>query len=106
MPGHSRPKDGVASARLRPGIHVFDYRVWTTKTWMARTSSAKTRFALLPGHDDQYRCRTRVLVLALEPADMLLGVKLEPDPLDQIELGFEEIDVMLLVLHQAFEQVA
>jgi uncharacterized membrane protein len=23
MPGHSRPKDGVASARLCPGIHVF-----------------------------------------------------------------------------------
>jgi len=22
------------------------------KTWMARTSSAKTRFALLPGHDE------------------------------------------------------
>ena len=37
---------------------------------------------------------------------MLLGVQLKPDPLDQIELGFEEIDVMLLVLHQAFEQIA
>jgi len=23
MAGHSRPKDGVASARLRPAIHVF-----------------------------------------------------------------------------------
>ena len=23
MPGHSRPKDGVASARLCPGIHVL-----------------------------------------------------------------------------------
>jgi hypothetical protein len=23
MPGHSRPKDGVASARLCPAIHVF-----------------------------------------------------------------------------------
>jgi hypothetical protein len=23
MPGHSRPKDGVASARLCPGNHVF-----------------------------------------------------------------------------------
>ena len=27
-------------------------------------------------------------MLALEPADMFLGVKLKPDPLDQIELGF------------------
>ena len=45
-------------------------------------------------------------MLALEPANMLLGVKLKPDPIDQIKLGFEEIDVMLLVLHQAFEQIA
>src|SRR3982074_1590688 len=45
-------------------------------------------------------------VLALEPADMLLGVEFKPDPPDQIKLGFEEIDVMLLVLHQAFEQIA
>src|ERR1700704_465040 len=47
-----------------------------------------------------------VLMLALEPADMLLGVKLEPDPPDHIELGFEEVDVVFLVLHQAFEQIA
>jgi len=40
-----------------------------------------------------------VLMLALEPANMLLAVKLKPDPVDQIKLGFEEIDVMLLVLH-------
>src|SRR5213595_316055 len=45
-------------------------------------------------------------MLALKPADMLLGVKLEPDPVDQIKLGFEEIDMMLLVLHQALEQIA
>jgi hypothetical protein len=48
----------------------------------------------------------RRLMLAFEPADVLLGVELKPDPLDQIKLGFEEIDVMLLVLHQAFEQIA
>src|ERR1700687_33300 len=47
-----------------------------------------------------------VLMLALEPADMLLGVKLESDPPDHIELGFEEVDVVLLVLHQALEQIA
>ena len=40
-------------------------------------------------------------MLALEPADMLLGVEFEADPLDQIELGFEEINVVFLVLHQA-----
>jgi hypothetical protein len=29
------------------GIHAF----LASRTWMAGTSSAKTRFALLPGHD-------------------------------------------------------
>jgi hypothetical protein len=33
---------------LVPGIHVF----LCVKTWMAGSSSAKTRFALLPGHDE------------------------------------------------------
>ena len=37
---------------------------------------------------------------ALEPADMFLGVELEPDPLDQIKLSFEEVDMVLLVRHQ------
>src|SRR5580693_7206830 len=45
-------------------------------------------------------------VLVLEPADMLLGVEFKPDPPDQIKLGFEEVDMVLLVLHQALEQVA
>src|SRR5436190_23845021 len=45
-------------------------------------------------------------VAALQPADMLLRVELEPDALDQVQLGFEEVDVMFLVLHQLFEQVA
>jgi hypothetical protein len=35
---------------LVPNIHVL--RLRNTKPWMAGTSSAKTRFALLPGHDD------------------------------------------------------
>jgi hypothetical protein len=34
---------------LVPGIHVLQLAM--TKTWMAGSSSAKTRFALLPGHD-------------------------------------------------------
>src|SRR5262245_27075421 len=36
-------------AGLVPAIHVFR----ATKTWMPGTSSAKTRFALLPGHDEE-----------------------------------------------------
>src|ERR1700676_4044731 len=39
MPGHSRPKDGVASARLCPGIHVFT----AAKTWMGRGRPATTK---------------------------------------------------------------
>jgi hypothetical protein len=34
---------------LVPGIHVFSFL--KLKTWMAGTSGAKTRFALLPSHD-------------------------------------------------------
>jgi hypothetical protein len=37
---------------------------------------------------------------------VLLGVELEADALDQVELGLEEVDVMFLILHQLFEQVA
>jgi len=39
-------------AGLVPAIHDF---VWfyAVKTWMPGTSSAKTRFALLPGHDGE-----------------------------------------------------
>jgi len=35
---------------LVPGIHVF-LAERHSKAWMAGTSSANTRFALLPGHD-------------------------------------------------------
>ena len=45
----------------------------------------------------------RGLMLALEPADMALRVELDPDAPDQIKLGFEEINMMLLVLHQHLE---
>jgi hypothetical protein len=37
-------------AGLVPAIHVFLGD--TAKSWMHGTSSAKTRFALLPGHDE------------------------------------------------------
>jgi hypothetical protein len=36
---------------LAPGIDVFA-ELKQEKAWMAGTSSAKTRFALLPGHDE------------------------------------------------------
>ena len=41
-------------AGLVPAIHVFFFGFLETsaKTWMPGTSSAKTRFALLAGHDD------------------------------------------------------
>jgi hypothetical protein len=41
MAGHSRPKDGVASARLRPAIHVF-FRALLQKVWMLGTSRGMT----------------------------------------------------------------
>jgi hypothetical protein len=50
MAGHSHPKDGVAYARPCPAIHAF---LVSKKTWMRGTSSAKTRFALLAGHDEE-----------------------------------------------------
>jgi len=43
-------KNGVMPG-LVPGIHVF-LRCCIPKTWMAGTSSAKTRFALLPAMTD------------------------------------------------------
>ena len=40
MAGHSRPKDGVASARLCPAIHVL----LVQKTWMPGTRPGMTNF--------------------------------------------------------------
>src|ERR1700675_1890383 len=39
-------------------------------------------------------------------ADMMLRVELKAEPADEIELRFEEIDVVFLVRHQLLEQVA
>jgi hypothetical protein len=39
-----------------PGIHVLS-ALQATKTRMAGTFSVKTRFALLPGRDDDYSSR-------------------------------------------------
>src|SRR4051812_23848753 len=52
-----------------------------------------------------FRLRLR-LEFALEAPDMFLRIQFEPDPPDQIQLRLEEVDMMLLVLHQALEQVA
>jgi hypothetical protein len=41
MPGHSRPKDGVASLAYVPGIHAF-HSASVNKAWMAGTSPAMT----------------------------------------------------------------
>jgi hypothetical protein len=46
-------------AGLVPAIHVFLLREKEEKTWMPGTSSAKTRFALLPGHDELRGCVRR-----------------------------------------------
>ena len=37
---------------------------------------------------------------------MMLRVELKPEPADEIELRFEEIDMVFLVRHQLLEQVA
>jgi hypothetical protein len=42
MAGHSRPKDGVASARLCPAIHVL-FAEEESKTWITGTSPATTK---------------------------------------------------------------
>jgi hypothetical protein len=44
MAGLSRPKDGVASARLCPAIHVFSGQ-GKLKTWMPGTRPGMTSFA-------------------------------------------------------------
>ncbi len=69
------------------------------------------RARVKPGHDEALRWldafgRVRLPSARSQPADVLLGVEFKPDALDQIELGFEEVDVVFLVLHQPLEQVA
>jgi len=45
MAGHSRPQDGVASARLCPAIHVF-LAVRLLRTWMPGTRPGMTSIAM------------------------------------------------------------
>src|SRR4029453_8816567 len=52
MAGHRRlPCADYVNLSALPAIHLL-FRRMVLKTWMPGTSSAKTRFALLPGHDD------------------------------------------------------
>src|SRR5712664_3015800 len=62
MAGHSRPKDGVASARLCPG-HPRLYCRDAVKTWMPGTSSAKTRFC--PGMTERAILKSQLRLVAL-----------------------------------------
>ena len=46
------------------------------------------------------------LVIVVDLADVVLGIELEAELGDEIELGLEKIDVLFLVVHQLLEQVA
>src|SRR5947209_4452267 len=73
-------------------------RRWPNARWQLRRSARPE--ARLP-----IALRLR-FELALQPADVLLGVEIESDALDQMQLSFEEVDVVFLILHQALEQIA
>src|SRR5665213_4063555 len=68
MAGHSRPTASLPLAYARPSRLRFK----ESKTWMPGTSSAKTRFALLPGHDVQQHFSSRVRRLGVTD-DALYG---------------------------------
>jgi hypothetical protein len=48
----------------------------------------------------------RLVFVFLKLADVMLGVKFEAKLGDQVELGFEKVDMFFLVVHQFLEQVA
>src|SRR5262245_24769522 len=95
MPGLKR------EARLRAKCPGHP-RLWRQRgrTWMAGTSPAMTNIEKSSGGVAERS------VVALEMADVLLRVEFEPDALNQIQLGLEEVDVVLLVLHHALEHIA
>src|SRR5436190_5180693 len=64
---------------------------------------------LRPGAGDRHECVRGPPLYALflfNLADMVLSVELETELGDQIELGLQEIDVLLLIMHQLLEQIA
>jgi hypothetical protein len=44
-------------------------------------------------------------VVAVDPAQVFLGVELQSELFNEIELSFEEVDMAFLVLHEIFKQV-
>ena len=87
----------IVMAGLDPGIHDLTLSRQRRRGWPGQAR-----------HDEvmELRAKSSHSVPVLQPADVLLGVEFEPDALDQVKLGLEEIDVMFLILHQLFEQVA
>jgi hypothetical protein len=68
MPGHSRPKDGVASARLCPGIHVF---VASGKKGVDGRDK--------PGHDESCKaCQCSSVSNSLSERMMRSGLTVDP----------------------------
>src|SRR5262249_28541733 len=49
---------------------------------------------------------TSIRVILFGLANVMLGVELEPELGDEIELGLEIIDMLFLVVHELLEQVA
>ena len=79
MAGHSRLKDGVASARLCPGIHAFRAK------WQDVDGRVK------PGHDDADRHLLAVIVTgwrgvsSRNRCDIRLGGLVPIDPVDLLQ---------------------
>src|SRR5882672_4624239 len=68
MAGHSRPKDGVASARLCPG-HPRLSCCKTVKTWMPGTRPGMTTFGIKRYFIDRFMSQTlRTMIAANLPA--------------------------------------
>jgi len=44
-------------------------------------------------------------MLAVDLAHVFLGIELQSELLDQIELGFEKVDIAFLVLYQLLEEI-
>ena len=71
-------------AGLDPAIHVF--RAATFTSWMPGSPSAKTRFALLPGHDELRDHAPRQFIVGMENS----APSLTPE-------GQREVTVLVLV---------
>ncbi len=78
--------------------------VWNSSTIVARRNlSAQSWTAVLLAAQ---RLRRASILVVVEFADVMLGVKFETELGDQIELRFEEVDMFFLVMHQFLEEIA